>query len=88
MIEMKYIVVESEECGKQLIIFPKNIDHDRMAEALSVIRHGDGRNWSRIYRNPISAGFTDGVKCYGESTSLKIKSNASDTDLLKGICNA
>ena len=88
MNEMKYVVVESEEQGKQLFIFPKNIDHDAFAEVLSNIRfykNGNPRDWNRIYREPVSAGFTNGLTCYGKSESLGIASDKGDTALmLKG----
>jgi hypothetical protein len=84
MIEMKYVVVESTEQGKQLFIFPKNIDHDRMAETLSFIRHG-GQTWNRIFRTPISAGFTDGITCYGRSETLVLDSQPGDTLMLKTL---
>ena len=82
---MKYVVVESEEQGKQLFIFPKNIDHDAFAEILSHMKVGTPQNWKRVYREPVSAGFTDGKTCYGKSESLGIKSDNGDTALmLKG----
>ena len=84
MTEMKYIVTDCQEAGEQIFIFPKSIDHDRMAEALSVIKHGDCRNWKRIYRNPVSAGFTDGKTCYGKSETLGLPSRPVDTKLLTG----
>ena len=83
--EMKYVVVNSEEQGDQLFIFPKNIDHNAFAEVLSNIRfykNGNPRDWKRIYREPISAGFTDGNTCYGKSESLSMSSTHSDTVLL------
>jgi hypothetical protein len=83
MIEMKYVVVSSDEQGQQLFIFPKNINHDSFAEILNHIKIGEGRNWKRIQRKPISAGFTDGVKCYGKSESLNLSSRQEDTELLK-----
>lgn len=79
---MKYVVVETNGV-EQLFIFPKEINHDRFAEVLSYIREGD-RNWSREYREPISAGFTDGLSCYGRSESLDLDSRKEDTQLLKG----
>ena len=82
MIEMKYVVVKSEEDGEKLFIFPKSVNHDAFAEVLSYIKVGD-RNWKRLYREPISAGFTDGVTCYGRSESLDLKSRPEDTELLK-----
>ena len=83
MNEMKYVVVKSEEQGKQMFIFPKNIDHDAFAEVLSYIKVGTPQNWNRAYRKPVSAGFTDGVTCYGRSESLNLDSNLNDTTLLK-----
>ena len=83
--EMKYVVVESVEAGEQLFVFPKTINHDEFAEVLSYIKHVYGSNWGRIYRKPISAGFTDGAKCYGRSESLDLDARPGDTRLmLKG----
>lgn len=81
--EMKYVVVNSKEAGDQIFIFPKNINHDAFAEVLSYLKHGNWQNWERIYRRPVSAGFTDGVTCYGKSESLNLKSDPRDTNLLK-----
>jgi hypothetical protein len=86
MNEMKYVVVETEEQGKQMFIFPKNIDHDSFAEVLSNIRYlvnGDPRNWKRIYREVVSAGFTDRNVCYGWSETLDIGAAVTDTALMK-----
>ena len=74
MNEMKYVVVSTETAGEQLFVFPKNIDHNSFAEVLSYIKVGTSQNWNREYREPISAGFTDGIKCYGRSESLDLKS--------------
>ena len=75
MKEMKYVVVDSKEAGEQMFIFPKSVNHDRVAEVLTHhIKHGDDLNWERIYRKPIAAGFTDGTIFYGESETLKLKS--------------
>ncbi len=82
MQEMKYVVVKSEEQGEQLFVFPTNVNHDTFAEILSYIKFGDGYNWERIYREPISAGFTDGSKCYGSSETLNLSSRPADTQLL------
>jgi thioredoxin-related protein len=82
MNEMKYVVVETEGQGKQLFIFPKNIDHDSFAEVLSYIKVGSHQNWNRAYREPISAGFTDGKTCYGKSETLRLKSLPTDTALM------
>jgi len=81
MNKMKYVVVTSEDCGEQLFIFPLDVDHDSFAEILSYIKTG-GRNWTRAFRKPISAGFTDGVHCFGYSETLSLGSRECDTDLL------
>ena len=80
--EMKYVVVESDEAGEQLFIFPKGIDHDEFASVLSYIKHG-GQNWTRPCRLPVSAGFTDGARCYGRSETLGLESRKTDTELLQ-----
>lgn len=85
MNQMKYVVVESDEAGEQMFIFPMSISHDHFAEVLSNIRHFTGFDqWERIYRAPISAGFTDGVTCTGWSETLQLNSRPEDTILLKG----
>ena len=80
--EMKYVVVDSE-AGEQMFIFPKNIDHDAFTEVLSYIRQGSKRDWNRIHRKPVSAGFTDGTRCYGRSETLVMASRIDDTALLR-----
>jgi len=82
MVEMKYVVVSSDEAGEQLFIFPENIDHDVFAGVLSYIKHG-GRNWTRPHRKPVSAGFTDGKECYGHSETLGLGSRPQDSNLLR-----
>lgn len=84
MLEMKYVVVDSFECGEQLFIFPKSVNHDQFAEVLSYIKEGTDRNWERIYRKVVSGGFTDGKTCYGRSESLNVNSRPEDTKLLNG----
>lgn len=81
VMEMKYVVVLDEEDKESLFIFPKSIDHDAFAEVLSHIKTG-GRNWKRMYRKPVSAGFTDGARCYGRSELLGLDSRKRDTELL------
>lgn len=82
MNEMKYVVVKSEEQGKQMFIFPKNIDHDSFAEVLSYIKVGTPQNWNRVYRETVSAGFTDGKTCYGRSETLGLEADKGDTALM------
>lgn len=82
MNEMKYVVVLDESGKEQLVIFPKDFDHDAFAEVLSNIRVG-GRNWRREFRKPVSAGFTNGRRCYGRSETLNLDSRELiDTELL------
>ena len=80
--EMKYVVVWSE-AGEHLFVFPKSINHDSFAEVLSYIKEGTTRNWNRIHRSPVSAGFTDGLTCYGRSETLGLGSRVIDTEILK-----
>lgn len=80
--EMKYVVVEDKSGSEQLIVFPKVFDHDAFADVLSYIRVG-GSNWRREFRKPVSAGFTDGKRCYGRSETLNLNSRHVDTDLLQ-----
>lgn len=80
--EMKYVVVHSEEQGEQLFIFPKNINHTDFSEILSYIKIGTPQHWKRVHRTIISAGFTDGSTCYGLSETLKLASRKEDTNLL------
>lgn len=85
---MKYIVVQLE--GKeQIFIFPKEVDHDRMYEAMEAIRFdvpGTFRgNWKRKLREgeAISAGFVGNGLCYGRSETLGLDSRLDvDTALL------
>lgn len=71
---MKYVVVNSDKYGQQLFICPREVDHDRFAEVLCNIRFGYERNWERHYLEPVAAGFTDGVKCWGHSETLSLGS--------------
>ena len=80
--EMKYVVVRSDEQGEQLFIFPKNINHDDFADVLGYIKFHKGRDWERIFRKPVAAGFTDGRVCYGRSETLGLDSRPQDTALL------
>lgn len=82
MREMKYIVTQDENGKEEIFIFPKSQNHDCFAESVEGIRNQTWGNWERIFRRPISAGFTDGVKCYGHSETLGLKSRPEDTQLL------
>jgi hypothetical protein len=74
---MKYIVFE----GNQAVLIPKE----------SGMNHSDIRfvdNYGTKWK-PVSAGFCylneDGAKCYGESTSLKLKSKESDSQIINRL---
>ena len=83
MIETKYVVVTSDEFGEQLFTFPKSVDHDAFADVLNYIKHNPGRNWKRVHKEPVSAGFTDGITCFGRSETLELDSRpVEDTALL------
>lgn len=79
---MKYIVTEDNDGVKEIFVFPRNINHDCMAEALSGIRTAMCPGWERIRRKPVSAGFVAQGICFGESISLRLKSADGDTALL------
>ena len=80
--EMKYVVVNSDECGDQLFVFPKNINHDSFSDILSTIEETVLGKLDNFYRQPVSAGFTDGLRCHGRSETLNLVSRPQDTDLL------
>ena len=82
---MKYIVTKTDEGKEEIFVFPREINHDCMAQAIYNIKdqmHGD---WKRIYREPVSAGFIEGGKCVGKSETLRLDSRPSDTLLLSVI---
>lgn len=72
---MKYIVTEHEDDGREeIFIFPRNINHDCMAEMIARIRNQMHGRWKRKRRTPIAAGFTDCVTCWGRSETLDLDS--------------
>lgn len=83
---MKYIVAVCE--GKEsLFVFPREVDHDRMAEAIQAIRFGPERDWKRKFRGGevIAAGFVTNGECHGRSETLDLDSRGMlDTVLLTG----
>ena len=87
---MKYIVAVLD--GKEVIfLFPRDVDHDRMKEAMERIRFGDHRDWSRKLHDGdvLSAGFVDGNVCHGRSETLGLNSRgAADTALLRASLKA
>jgi len=81
---MKYIVTKQEEDElEEIFLFPRNVNHDCMAEVLESIRNRKHSPWKRIHRQPISAGFVENGKCVGKSESLGLQSRPElDTALL------
>ncbi len=85
--QMKYIVMALAD-KEEIFVFPRSVDHDRMAEACEMIRFGSDRNWNRKYRDGecVSAGFIDNGVCHGRSESLDLSSRPElDTMLLRAI---
>ena len=82
---MKYIVTGNIDTDEQeIFIFSENIHHDCFAEFVGHYKTQKGGDWKRVRRQPISAGFTDGVKCWGYSETLKLKSRKHlDAELIK-----
>jgi hypothetical protein len=82
---MKYIAVALDE-KESIFIFPSDVDHDRMAEAIEAIRFRSRQNWSRKFRTGevIAAGFVTGGVCHGRSETLDLDSRGKvDTALLR-----
>jgi hypothetical protein len=81
---MKYIVTKQENGTEEIFIFPDSVYHKDMAEAVGYLkdRSDNGRDWRRLDREPISAGFVRGGKCEGNSESLGLRSRPQDSDLL------
>lgn len=81
---MKYIVMEDGDGKETIVIFDESINHDCMAEVAGRIKNQTWGNWERVYRHPVAAGFTDGVKCWGMSETLNMKSRGEvDAKLIK-----
>lgn len=79
---MKYIVTKDENGKEEIFIFPKSINHDFFAEAVSRVKDGTQRNWLRQQRKPIAAGFTDGKQCLGRSETLNLDSRGRLDEML------
>lgn len=65
-----------------MVVFSKHVDHDKMAEAVERLTEGNHNSWYRPMYRPMSAGFTDGSKCYGRSETLNLDSNPCDKEYL------
>lgn len=82
---MKYICFENlDDDTQEIIVFPKTIDHDCMAEACARIKNTNFGSWERIPRIPVSAGFVTGGQCHGRSITLNLPSREEvDTEILR-----
>ncbi len=69
--------------GLELFTFPRNVDHDVMAEALSSMKNQTQDPWERVFRMSVSAGFVDRKNnCYGESMTLGLKAREEEDTVL------
>lgn len=85
---MKYVVMQDPDGVEQAFVFPREVDHDVMAEALACMKNQTHGNWYRVLRIPVSAGFVDSEgTCFGHSESLGLKSRPTDTALLASHAN-
>lgn len=84
---MKYIVTKDEDGVEEIFVFPKRYNHDDFAGDINGLRVRDPNNhreWSRKYKEPIAAGFTDGKTCHGRSETLDLGSRGErDSSLLR-----
>lgn len=74
---MKYVVMKDEAGREEIFIFPKTVNHDCIAEVLGRIKDQTHGRWSRVFREPVSAGFIVGGVCGGYSESLGLKSRGA-----------
>lgn len=76
--EMKYIVLKGDDDTLYQVVFDKSINHDFMSLAACQM--------SEEFLRPVSAGFTDGLTCYGRSETLNKNSNPEvDTKILNEL---
>lgn len=79
---MKYVVTKDENGKEELFMFPKSVNHDVFANAVSRLKDQSHGNWKRIDRDVISAGFTDGRSCLGRSETLNLDSRGRLDEML------
>lgn len=80
---MKYVCMINEDDDLEIITFPRNINHDVMADALSRLKNQTHGAWHRVSRTPLSAGFVDvNGNCFGESETLGLESRGMDDTTL------
>ncbi len=84
---MKYVVAAIGD-EESIFTFPRDVDHDRMAEAIEAIRFGGPSNWNRKFHKTgegemVSAGFVDSEgNCHGRSETLNLDSRPREDTLL------
>lgn len=80
---MKFITTIDDDGVEEVFTFPDRVHHDAMAEVLEGIKNQTHRNWERVFRRPVAAGFVrpDGT-CYGRSETLDLAAWEADTTLL------
>lgn len=72
--ELKYICMENEDNLQEIVIFSKSINHDFMYEVTQYVDEN--------FRKRLSAGFTNGLACYGRSETLNLDSNPEHFKLI------
>ena len=89
--KLKYIVVKTEQ-GKELpFVFSADITHADFLSGVEMIPTGywasHGQNYNRTLRGVecIAGGFFNGLICYGESESLRVKTRGAIDSALLGI---
>jgi hypothetical protein len=85
---MKYIAFQTLDGEEFVVIFPRSINHNDMAESIRNHKHTEwGGKWERPYRfvAPVGAGFvTNDLTAYGESITLGVESREEkDTEIIK-----
>lgn len=72
----KYIVIADPNGNENIIVFPATMVHSDVAMCLEKSK--------QACFETVSAGFVDEfMSCYGESSSMRLKSRPEDTLLLK-----
>jgi hypothetical protein len=85
---MKYVVTQDEDGKEELFMFPKSVNHDVFANAVSRLKNQSHGNWKRIDRDVIAAGFISydyGImSCHGRSETLNLDSRGRLDEMLIG----
>ena len=82
---LKYIVTQDEDGTEDIFVFPKRYNHDDFASDINGLRVRDPNNhreWKRHRKEPIAAGFVDGLDCHGRSETLDLASRGQRDSML------